>query len=222
VVEDEPILRDAMSGALSRSGYEVCSFADGGDLDGIFAFSADLALVDVLLPGRDGLDLARALRERGDIGLIFVTARDAIEDRLHGFERGADDYVVKPVAIEELLARVHAVLRRSGKVMSSAVSIGDLVLDEGAGIVVRAGRVLDLTATEYRLLSFLVRNRGTTLSKLQLLTQVWGYDAYDPNVVEVHVSALRRKLEACGPRLIHTVRGLGYRMAPAAGERVDR
>jgi DNA-binding response OmpR family regulator len=214
VVEDEPVLREAMSEALRSNGYEVRSAADANDLVAILAFAADLALLDVLLPGRDGFALARAMRERGDVSVIFLTARDGLDDRLRGFAHGADDYILKPVAVEELLARVHAVLRRSGRIASEAVTVADLVLDEAARTAVRAGQPLDLTATEYRLLAFLVHHRGRTLSKLQILTQVWGYDAYDPNVVEVHMSAVRRKLEAHGPRLVHTVRGLGYRLAP--------
>lgn len=213
LVEDEQVLRDALDGALRSAGYEVKSTADANDLEGLLSFSADLALIDVALPGRDGFTAARLMRERGDVALIFVTARDALDDRLRGFGQGADDYITKPVAIEELLARVQAVLRRNNRLVSEAVTVGDLVLDEGASEVFRGGHRLDLTATEYRLLVFLVHHRGRTMSKLQLLSQVWGYDAYDLNVVEVHVSAVRRKLEAHGPRMIHTIRGLGYRLA---------
>jgi len=128
---------------------------------------------------------------------------------MRGFEAGADDYLVKPFATVELLARVGAVLRRLGRVPST-VGVGDLVVDEGAGVAVRAGHQLPLTATEFRLLAYLVANRGRTLSKTQILTQVWGYEDYDPDLVEVHTSSLRRKVEAHGPRLIHTERGLGY------------
>jgi DNA-binding response OmpR family regulator len=148
-----------------------------------------------------------------DLPIIFLTARDAVEDRLGGFELGADDYLVKPFALEELLARVRAVLRRTGR-LGAAIEAADIVVDEEAGLAARAGSPLELTATELRLLAYLVRQRGLVLSKHQLLTQVWGYDAYDPNVVEVHISALRRKLEAHGPRILHTVRGLGYRLDP--------
>jgi two-component system OmpR family response regulator len=132
-----------------------------------------------------------------------------VPDRLAGFAAGADDYLVKPFAMAELVARVRAVLNRRGR-WPGAVEVGDLLVDEPAGTATRAGARLDLTATELRLLGYLVGNRGRTVSKTQILTQVWGYGDYDPNLVEVHVSALRRKLEAHGDRLVHTVRGLGY------------
>jgi two-component system OmpR family response regulator len=215
VVEDELAQRSAIAGALRRAGYTVGVWPDGSDVERIAAFRPDLAILDVMLPGLDGLGLARALRERDDVPVMFVTAREAVADRLAGFALGADDYLVKPVVLEELLARAGAVLRRSGRLHQRVTGVGDLVIDEEATLATRAGQPLDLTATEYRLLLYLAQHRGRTLSKLVLLTQVWGYDAYDPNLVEVHVSALRRKLEAHGPRLIHTIRGLGYRLDPA-------
>jgi two-component system, OmpR family, response regulator len=148
------------------------------------------------------------------VPVIFLTARDSVEDRLLGFSLGADDYLVKPFALEELLARVRAVLRRTGR-LAAVIEAGDLIVDEQGGLATRAGGALELTPTELRLLAYLVRNRGLVLSKTQMLTQVWGYDHYDPNIVEVHVSALRRKLEAHGPRILHTVHGLGYRLVPS-------
>jgi len=182
-----------------------------GDTLAATELEPDLAVLDVMLPSGDGFELARALRDARDLPIVFLTARDAVEDRLRGFGLGADDYLVKPFRLEELLARVRAVLRRTGPI-GAAIEAGDVVIDEQAGLAARAGTRLELTATELRLLAYLVRQRGLLLSKHQLLTQVWGYDAYDPNVVEVHVSALRRKLEAHGPRILHTVRGLGYRL----------
>jgi DNA-binding response OmpR family regulator len=167
----------------------------------------------VLLPSGDGFDLARALRRRHELPIIFLTARDAVADRVTGLELGADDYLVKPFALEELLARVRAVLRRRGAI-PQVLEVDRLLVDEEHGFAARAGRELALTSTELRLLAFLMRHRGQALSKDQLLTQVWGYDAYDHNLVEVHISALRRKLEIEGPRLIHTVRGIGYRFSP--------
>jgi DNA-binding response OmpR family regulator len=213
VVEDEPPVRDAVLAALRAERFAATGFADLPDPDEVLAFAPDLAILDVLLPGGDGFELARSLRGRHALPIIFLTARDAVADRVAGLELGADDYLVKPFALEELMARVRAVLRRGGAI-PQVMEVDGLLVDEEGGVARRAGRELGLTATELRLLSFLVRHRGQALSKDQLLTQVWGYDAYDRNLVEVHVSALRRKLEAHGPRLIHTVRGIGYRFDP--------
>jgi DNA-binding response OmpR family regulator len=213
VVEDEDAVRDAVSRALEREGLVVTGFADYTEADAILATAPDLAVLDVGLPGGDGFELAGRLRARRDLPIVFLTARDAVEDRLTGFELGADDYLVKPFALEELLARVRVVLRRRGR-LGSPLEAGDVLVDEQAGLATRGGRPLELTPTELRLLGFFVRHRGLVLSKPQLLTQVWGYESYDPNLVEVHVSGLRRKLEADGPRILETVRGLGYRFAP--------
>ena len=211
IVEDEAPIRDALHTAYSRAGHDVLALPDGGRFElQVDAFRPDLVVLDVMLPGRDGFELARVLRSRTDAAVLFLTARDDLDDRLRGFESGADDYVAKPFAVSEVLARSGAALRRLGRV-TATLQVGDLVLDEAAGVASRGDQVLDLTATEWRLLLYLATNRGRTLSKTQILTQVWGYDDYDPNLVEVHVSALRRKTaEAAGPRLIHTVRGLGY------------
>jgi DNA-binding response OmpR family regulator len=213
LVEDEEPVRHAIERALGRDGIAVTGFSDCPDPGLVLAAAPDLAVLDVLLPSGDGFELARKLRAARDLPIVFLTARDAVEDRLNGFELGADDYLVKPFALEELLARVRAVLRRTGR-LGAAIQAGNVVVDEQAGLAARAGSPLELTPTELRLLAYFVRERGLVLSKHQLLTQVWGYDAYDPNVVEVHVSALRRKLEARGPRILHTVRGLGYRLEP--------
>jgi two-component system OmpR family response regulator len=215
VVEDEDAIRDPLTVALRAAGHEVRACADGvGFEEVVDSFRPDLALLDVHLPGgRDGFELARALNGRSDCAVLMVTARDAVADRLTGFAAGADDYVVKPFATVEVLARVAAILRRLGRVPST-VQVADLVVDESAQIASRAGRTLELTGTEFKLLAYLTGHRGRILSKTQLLTQVWGYDEYDPNLVEVHVSALRRKLEQHGPRLIHTARGLGYVLKP--------
>ena len=216
IVEDDPLIRESVAAALHRAGFAVHAVADGSGMQEVAAdFRPDLALLDVTLPGPvDGFGLARALRRDRDLPVIFLTARDSSADRLAGFGLGADDYVVKPFVVEELVARVRAVLRRLGRVPAT-LALGDLVLDEQSGEAVRAGRTLELTATEYRLLTYLAHERGRILSKTQLLTQVWGYDDYDPNLVEVHVSALRRKLEEHGPRILHTVHGFGYVLRPA-------
>jgi DNA-binding response OmpR family regulator len=210
-VEDEETVRGAVERALDREGITVTGFSDYPAPEAVLACAPDLAVLDVLLPSGDGFELARELRTARDLPIVFLTARDAVEDRLHGFGLGADDYLVKPFVLEELLARVRAVLRRTGR-LGAPIQAGDIVVDEQTGLATRAGSSLGLTATELRLLAYLVRHRGAVLTKHQLLTQVWGYDEYDPNVVEVQISALRRKLEANGPRTIETVRGLGYRL----------
>lgn len=211
VVEDEQAIRDAVATALIDAGHRVCARPDGAGLPAIAErFRPDLAVLDIVLPGPDGLLLARALRHRGDLPILFLTARDSLTDRLAGFAHGADDYLVKPFALAELLARVQALLRRAGRLRSATIEVGDLVVDESAAAAWRAGQELDLTPTEFRLLAYLLAHRGRTLSKVQILTQVWGYGSYDPNLVEVRISSLRRKLDALGPRLIHTVHGHGY------------
>lgn len=212
VVEDDAPIRSALDVALRGEGYEVRAEADGSAIQEVAAeFRPDLAILDVRLPvGPDGYTLARLLRKTSDLPLLFLTAADGLDDRLAGFEAGADDYLVKPFSMAELLARAQALLRRSGRLSSAVTRVADLVVDHGARTVVRGGESLELTRTEYELLLALAQHPGQVLSKVQLLTQVWGFDAYDTNVVEVHLSALRRKLEAHGPRLVHTVRGIGY------------
>jgi two-component system, OmpR family, response regulator len=214
VVEDDPPIRLAVEVALRGEDYEVRAESDGTRLEQLNAtFRPDLAVLDVRLPiGPDGFSMASQLRRSGSIPLLFLSAADSVDDRLAGFDAGADDYLVKPFSMAELLARVQALLRRSDRLISSSHQVGDLVVDHETRVVVRAGRPLEMTRTEYELLTMLMLHTGKVLSKTQLLTQVWGFDAYDPNLVEVHMSALRRKLEAAGPRLIHTVRGAGYVM----------
>jgi two-component system, OmpR family, response regulator len=211
VIEDEASVRAGVVAGLEGDGLAVWAFDDFAEVDAIEATMPDLIVLDIGLPGGDGFELARRIRSRRDVPIVFLTARDAIADRLAGFEVGADDYLVKPFALEELLARVRVVLRRTGS-HAEPLAAGDILVDEQMGLASRRGEPLGLTPTELRLLAFLVRHRGLVLTKPQLLTQVWGYDAYDPNLVEVHVSALRHKLEDHGPRVLETVRGLGYRL----------
>lgn len=212
VVEDDASIRHALEASLRAERYEVRAEPDGTAVrDVAVQFLPDLAILDVRLPaGPDGFAIARTLRTNDDVGVLFLTAADSLSDRLTGFQAGGDDYLVKPFSMAELLARAQALLRRSGRLRSQVWQVDDLVIDEGARRVMRAGVLLDLTKTEYELLSVLARHRGQVLSKAQLLTQVWGFDAYATNVVEVHMSSLRRKLEVHGPRLVHTVRSVGY------------
>ncbi|WP_375432981.1 response regulator transcription factor [uncultured Friedmanniella sp.] len=210
VVEDDPSINSALVGSLADAGYVTRGLADGRELETeLVTFRPDLVILDWMLPGRDGPTLARLVRSRSDASVILLTARDEMRDRLAGFDAGADDYVVKPFAVAEVLARMRAVLRRSGAAPDT-VQVDDLLLDPDAAVVTRGGVPLELTATELRLLLFLAENRDRVMSTVQILTQVWGYDDYADNLVQVHVSALRRKIEAHGPRLLHTVRGLGY------------
>ncbi|WP_367138660.1 response regulator transcription factor [Saccharothrix sp. HUAS TT1] len=210
VIEDAEAIGAAVSSALRDAGYQVQVRSDGRDLEGdLVRFRPDLVVLDVMLPGRDGFALLEVIRRASGAGVVMLTARDGVSDRLRGLDRGADDYVVKPFVLAELVARVSAVLRRLGRTPSTA-QIGDLVVDADSAVVLRGDAQVELTATELRLLRYLAAQRGRVVGKTQILTAVWGYEDYDPNLVEVHVSALRRKLEEHGPRLLHTVRGLGY------------
>jgi DNA-binding response OmpR family regulator len=210
VIEDAEAIGAAVGSALRDAGYQVQLRPDGRELEtDLTRFRPDLVVLDVMLPGRDGFALLEIVRRASGAGVVMLTARDGVADRLRGLDRGADDYLVKPFVLAELVARVSAVLRRLGRTPST-VQIGDLVVDADSGVVLRGAEPVELTATELRLLRYLAAQRGRVVGKTQILTAVWGYEDYDPNLVEVHVSALRRKLEENGPRLLHTVRGLGY------------
>jgi len=213
VIDDDPALLSSVVAALGAEGFAVKGLPDGSELpDALRAFVPDLVVLDWMLPGASGIRLAATVRTSSDAAVVMLTARDELDDRLRGFAEGVDDYVVKPFSVAELLARISAVLRRRGRI-PAVIEVADLVVDPEAAVTTRSGVALDLTATEQRLLTFLAESRGRTVSKTQILTQVWGYDDYDPNLVEVHLSSLRKKMEREGPRLIHTVRGLGYRMS---------
>lgn len=210
MVEDNETLRLAVSTAVADMGAEVQSAPDGSTLEALLdRHRPHLVILDIMLPGRDGLELLGVARSRSDAAVLLLTARDTVSDRVAGLTAGADDYLVKPFAMAELLARVTAVLRRHGAVATS-VQWGDVTVDTASGDAMRGGEPLGLTATEWKLLSYLAAQRGRTVSKTQILTQVWGYDAYDENLVEVHISALRKKLEEHGPRILQTRRGIGY------------
>lgn len=212
VVEDSAAIREMVVEALRQAGYAADGRADGDGFEGALdGYRPDLVILDVMVPGRDGFALVDVARAWGDVGVVMLTARDGLQDRLRGLDGGADDYVVKPFEMSELVSRVGAVLRRRGRI-ATTVSIADLIVDRSAGVAARGGHPLNLTATELRVLNFLVDQRGRIVSAAQILTAVWGYEAYDDNLVHVHLSSLRRKLEARGPRLVHTVRGIGYRL----------
>jgi two-component system response regulator MprA len=213
VVDDDPDVRDSLERALRRAGYAVTTAVHGGDaLDSVARSPVDLIVLDVLMPMVDGFDACRRLRERGDATPILVlTARDAIDDRVAGLEVGADDYLVKPFALRELLARVRALLRRCQS-RRDVLGYTDLTLDVTARRVTRGGDVIDLTRIEFSLLELLMRNAEQVLSYDVILERVWGYDeAPASNALQVFVGFLRRKLEAGGrQRLVHNVRGVGY------------
>ena len=214
VAEDDPATLGLLVTILEDDGYKVCAVADGpAAVAAAERFQPDLVLLDGGLPGISGADVARRLRQFGNLPIIFVTGADSAEDVNSGFRLGADDYILKPFEPEELSWRVRAVLRRSGHAVAQVWECGELVVDEGARSVTRAGAPVALTATEFKMLGLLIRNRNRVVPKGQLLGQVWGYDA-DDHLVEVHMSSLRRKLEAHGCRIIDTVRGSGYVLRP--------
>jgi two-component system, OmpR family, response regulator MprA len=213
VVDDDPDIRDSLRRALGYAGYAVTTVADGADALGSVARSpVDLIILDVLMPMLDGFDTCRALRDRGNATPVLVlTARDAVDDRVAGLEAGADDYLVKPFALRELLARVNALLRRA-QPPRDVLGYADLTLDLTARTVTRDGAPVTLTRLEFALLELLLRNAEQVLSYDVILDRVWGYgEAPASNALQVFVALLRRKLEASGRRrLVHNVRGVGY------------
>lgn len=212
VVEDDQAVRDALVRALQGEGYELALAEDGGQALGFFAHSAaDLVVLDVMLPVIDGVEVARRLRaDRNPVPILMLTARGAVGDRVAGLDAGADDYLVKPFALEELLARLRALLRRNGG--GDLLAFADLSLDPGTREVVRGARTMSLTRTEFNLLELFLLNPRQVLRRSLIYDRVWGYDfGPDSHALDVYIGYLRRKLEADGePRLIHTVRGVGY------------
>jgi two-component system OmpR family response regulator len=215
VVDDEPSITDLVALALRYEGFTVEKAATGrAALAAVGRFKPDLIVLDVMLPDLSGLDVLRRLSSEGRrVPVIFLTARDATEDKVHGLTIGGDDYVTKPFSIEELVARVRVVLRRHGEDVErgSKLTFADLELDEDAHEVRRGGEVIDLTPTEYRLLRYLLANAGRVLTRNQILDHVWDYDfGGEASVLETYVSYLRRKVDRRDPPLIQTVRGVGY------------
>jgi len=210
LVEDSEAIRTPLAAVLTGHGFDVSVAEDGADLESrLRSFSPDLVILDVMLPGRDGFALLEVVRRSSNAGVVMLTARDQVADRVQGLRQGADDYVLKPFAMVELMARILAVLRRT-RPGGGTTALGDLTINDDVSVVRRGEQLIDLTETERRILSYLAGQRDRVVSKTQILTAVWGYDGFDENLVEVHVSSLRRKLEAGGTRVVHTVRGRGY------------
>ena len=222
VVDDEPNITELVSMALRYEGFEVEVAGDGRSAVARAAsFRPHLMVLDVMLPDIDGFGVLKRIRADGQpLSVVFLTARDATEDKINGLTLGGDDYVTKPFSVEELVARVRAVLRRTSGAGagSSRLSFADLELDEDTREVWRGDESIELTATEFKLLRYLMLNARRVLSKAQILDHVWQYDfGGDANVVETYISYLRKKVDKVEPRLIHTVRGVGYTLrVPAA------
>jgi len=214
LVDDEDNLRSMLEAALRHSGFEVHPVASGrAALDAVPEVQPDLIVLDVMLPDLDGFDVCKRLRTGGDrTPVLFLTARDATEDRVRGLTLGGDDYLVKPFSLEELVARITAVLRRAGVDRDKAdLRCGDLAMDDDAHRVTKGDDEVQLSPTEYNLLRYLLVNQGRVVSKAQILDHVWDYDfGGDGGVVETYIGYLRRKLDRTEPRLIQTLRGVGY------------
>ncbi|MEO3792623.1 response regulator transcription factor [Nonomuraea sp. B10E15] len=220
VVDDEPTVKELLSATLRFAGFTVTSAETGAQaLEAARRDPPDLVLLDVMLPDLDGFEVIRRLRglpraggRPGPVPVLFLTARDTAADKINGLRLGGDDYVTKPFDLEELLARIRAILRRTGVIADDrTLVVGDLEVDPDGHQVTRAGRPVRLSPTEFRLLHHLVLNTGRVLPKPEILQQVWRYDfAGDTSIVDTYVSYLRRKLDTGGPKLIHTVHGVGY------------
>jgi two-component system, OmpR family, response regulator len=215
VVDDEPNIVDVVSMALRYQGFDVETAATGREaISAASTYRPHLMVLDIMLPDMEGFEVARRLgADRSGLPIVFLTARDTTEDKIRGLTTGGDDYVTKPFSLEELIARIRAILRRAGLSdrESSRLAFEDLELDDDTREVARGGRPIELTATEYRLLRYLMLNPRRVLTRAQILDHVWDYDfGGDARVLETYISYLRKKVDADGPPLIHTVRGVGY------------
>ena len=215
IVEDDPNIVELLSASLRFAGFDVTTATNGGDAVSIAKDARpDLVVLDVMLPDLDGFEVIRRMRDGGvRTPVVFLTARDATDDKIRGLTLGGDDYVTKPFSLEELTARIRAVLRRSSGELDnrSTLTFADLELDEESHEVRRSGSLVSLSPTEFKLLRYLMLNAGRVLSKAQILDHVWQYDFRgDDSIVESYISYLRRKVDSVEPRLIHTLRGVGY------------
>lgn len=215
VVDDEQSITELLTMALRYEGFETAAAHGGREaLASVAAFHPHLVVLDIMMPDIDGFEVARRLRaERQDVPILFLTARDGAEDKVRGLTIGGDDYVTKPFSVEELVARIRAILRRTlgGQKDGSRLTFADLELDEDTHEVLRAGKTIDLTPTEFKLLHYMMLNPRRVLTKAQIMDRVWDYDfGGRANVVETYISYLRKKVDAADPPLIHTVRGVGY------------
>src|SRR5690348_11532907 len=221
VVDDEPSLAELLASVLRYEGWNVVTAGSGAEaVRTAREFRPDAVVLDIMLPDFNGLEVMRRLRaELPQVCVLFLTARDAVEDRVAGITAGGDDYVTKPFSLEEVLARLRGLLRRSGLARAQggeALAVGDLTLDEGTREVRRGGDLVELTATEFELLRYFMRNPRRVLSKPQILDRVWNYDfGGQANIVELYVSYLRKKIDAGRSPMIHTLRGAGYVLKPA-------
>lgn len=215
IAEDELNIRELLCTSLRFAGFEVFSASNGAEAVQVATTQqVDLAVLDVMLPDIDGFSVTRKLRDHGQqMPIVFLTARDATEDKVKGLTVGGDDYVTKPFSLEEVVARIRAVLRRTrlDQRESPALVVGDLELDDDSHEVTRAGRVIEVSPTEFKLLRYLMLNNGRVLSKSQIIDHVWDYDFRgEPGIVESYISYLRRKVDVDAVPLIHTKRGIGY------------
>jgi two-component system, OmpR family, response regulator len=213
VVEDDPTLRELLAASLRFAGFAVSATASGAEALRIAASRPpDLVVLDVMLPDVDGFEVLRRLRKAGgEVPVLFLTARDAGEDKVTGLTAGGDDYVTKPFRLEELIARIRAILRRTIGAAREVLTVADLELDPAARLVTRGGEQISLSPTEFTLLRFLMENADHVVERARILDHVWRYDfGGDASIVESYISYLRRKVDNREPRLIHTVRGVGY------------
>ena len=221
VVDDEVNIAELLAMALRYEGWDLRMAHSGGDAVATARdFRPDAVVLDIMLPDFDGLEVLRRMRADGsDVPVLFLTAKDAVEDRIAGLTAGGDDYVTKPFSLEEVVARLRALMRRAGAqqaATSSVLTVGDLELDEDSHEVRRGGQDVTLTATEFELLRFMMRNPRRVLSKSQILDRVWRYDfGGKSSIVELYISYLRKKIDSLGPRMISTVHGVGYMLKPA-------